>query len=108
MKRRLSKPDLGFDFECMACQWGADVLVEYARKKKNIDEFLAATASLCHLFGIYTKEVCHGVVENVGKQVFYVLKEGNGTITSKDICGLAKEGVCAKYSKVRNKILVRS
>ena len=53
----------------MACHWGADVLVEYAAKGYDMAKFLKATASLCRLMGISSKEVCKGMVENVGRQV---------------------------------------
>lgn len=44
-----------FDFQCMVCHWGAQVLVDYQRKGKTIDEFLSVVSTLCHLVGIETK-----------------------------------------------------
>lgn len=48
-------PSLEFDFPCMVCHWGAQVLVDYQRKGKTIKEFLSVVSTLCHLVGIETK-----------------------------------------------------
>jgi hypothetical protein len=59
---------LGFDFGCMACHWGADVLVEYAKNKKSVEDFLSATSTLCHLFGIYSKvAVNYAIIKKILK-----------------------------------------
>ena len=68
-------PELSLDFECMACHWGADVLVEYAAKGYDMAKFLEATKSICSFIGISSKEVCKGMVENVGRQVLRRLNE---------------------------------
>ena len=46
---------LKFEFKCMLCHWGAEVLVEYAREGKSVDGFLSFTSTICHLMGIETK-----------------------------------------------------
>ena len=33
-------------------------------------------------------------------QLFYILKKGKDSISSKELCGLVKGGDCAEYSKV--------
>ena len=53
----------------MACHWGADVLVEYAAKGYDMAKFLQAASNLCRLVDISSKEVCKGMVNNVGRQV---------------------------------------
>lgn len=39
------------------------------------------------------------MVDSVGEQLFTVMSAGKGNITANDICGLVREGACAKYSK---------
>ena len=34
-------------------------------------------------------------------QLFYILKKGKDSVSSKELCGLVKGGDCAEYSKVR-------
>ena len=65
----VAAPQLALGFECMLCHWGAATLVEYAAKDYDMARFLEATASACRVLGIYPREVCKGMVENVGRQV---------------------------------------
>lgn len=57
-----SDPSLTFDLECMVCHWGAQILVDYQKTGKTMDEFLSVTSTMCHLFGIESK------VEKGGKR----------------------------------------
>ena len=43
---------VGVDFKCMVCHWGANILVDYAKHGKTIQEFISVTARLCSFFGI--------------------------------------------------------
>ena len=43
------------DFKCMVCHWGANILVDYAKRGKTIQDFISVTAGLCSLIGIESK-----------------------------------------------------
>ena len=70
----VAAPQLALGFECMLCHWGAATLVEYAAEDYDMAKFLEATASACRVLGIYPREVCKGMVENVGRQVRRALR----------------------------------
>ncbi|TRY79928.1 hypothetical protein TCAL_07064 [Tigriopus californicus] len=86
-------------FRCMVCHWGAALMVDYERAGRSKEEFLSITARLCSFFGIHGKDICHGMVHNVGEQMFHIMQEGNGTIHAWDICALVEEGQCTGHSK---------
>lgn len=68
--------------------------------KLNAFKFLACfLALLLTLFLRSPQTVCQGMIVSVGKQFFRVLAEGGGRISANDICGLVREGACARYSK---------
>ena len=85
--------------KCMVCHWGADILVHYARRGSGAEgEFIQAVAKMCHWLRIQSKEVCDEMVTKVGVQLFDILVESEGEVSSYDICGMIQEGECAKYS----------
>ena len=46
-----------------------------------------------------SQDVCNGMVNLVGQQLFHILNEAHGAVTSKDICGMIEEGKCALQSQ---------
>lgn len=50
-----SSASVGINFECMVCHWGANVIIEYARHGKSIEQFLSTASYLCHLAGVESK-----------------------------------------------------
>ena len=90
---------LSVDFQCMVCHWGADVLVSFAKKGSGAErDFIAVVAKMCHFFGIESKEVCSAMVKSVGVQLFDILRESRGRVSAYDICGMVREGECARHS----------
>ena len=43
---------LGFDYQCTACLWGAEVLFKYHKMGWNPSNILNSLSSLCSTFGI--------------------------------------------------------
>ena len=45
------------------------------------------------------QQVCQGMIDNVGIQLFAILDVANNTVKANDICGMVLGGTCARQSK---------
>ena len=46
---------------------------------------------LCYV--IFLQQVCSGMINKVGEQLFAILDVSNGTISAKDICGMVNYNI---------------
>ena len=66
-----------FDFNCRFCHWGAGALIGYNQRGHSQAEAMHVVAEGCYMLGIYPKEVCEGMVNNVGRRLFTILDISN-------------------------------
>jgi hypothetical protein len=51
----LSWAVVGFDYQCTACLWGAELLFRYHKMGWNPDRAISSLSSLCSIFKIQSK-----------------------------------------------------
>ena len=68
---------LAWDYHCSFCHWGAKALIGYNERGHNQAEAMHMVAEGCYMLGIYPREVCEGMVNNVGRKLFIILDISN-------------------------------
>lgn len=94
--------EVSFDVKCTACKWAAEVIIKYHSEGKNPQRIFSLLSLLCASLGVEAKQVCSGMIDSVGEQLFAILDMANGTISAVDICGMVRGGSCALKSKRLN------
>ena len=62
-----------WDYKCSFCHWGAGALIGYNDRGHSQGEAINLVVEGCYMLGLYPREVCSGMVNNVGKRLFVIL-----------------------------------
>ena len=66
-----------WDYHCSFCHWGAGALLGYNERGHSQGEAIKLVVDGCYMLGIYPREVCNGMVTNVGERLFTILDISN-------------------------------
>ena len=68
---------VSWDWHCSFCHWGSGALISYNHRGHSQAEAISMVAEGCYMLDIYPKEVCNGMVANVGERLFTILDISN-------------------------------
>ena len=88
-----------FDYKCLLCKWTGQLILDYHSTGQKPNSFFNVLSVLCSYLGHQDRQVCQGMIVNIGEQLFTILDVANGTISARDICGMILGGSCAHKSK---------
>ena len=98
---------VGWDYKCTFCKWGAGAIISYNQRGYNRQKVLNMVSEACYTMGLYPREVCQGMVNNVGARLFDILDLTDNSLTSGDICGMLLGSTCSSVCFTKHHLAPR-